>query len=332
VSLGGGTSFSAPTVSGIAALLRQAVPSATARQVRNAIIAAANPAELADRSTAFDQGSGYVDAVAARDLLLTGTVPDTLPAPPPYTHKVRDNLEDNAGLTILTGTVAQHVGPLMPGERSDLLYMVQPNTAQVKLTLSNVTPSLPPGQQNVLFGDDVLLTVHSAKTTKHTNVFGDGDYLIFSFTNGGSTVLDAPETGIMRITVNGDWTNAGEVSADVAVSSVTDPTPRISRQGKVSQSEMVTLPFTIPPGVSVADFRLVFREEWSNYPVSDIDMILIPPDFNLLLGGATLSAPERLTVHDPMPGEWAVLIHGFELHVPEDKVELRVTLDGVMVH
>ena len=331
VSFAGGTSFSSPTVAGVAALLREAVPSATARQVRNAIIAAANPGVLADGSTALDQGAGYVDALAARDLLLTGTVPDDLPAAPPYTHKLRDNLEDNAGLTVLTGTVAQHVGPLKPGERGELFYLVQPNTAQVRLTLSNVTPSLPPAEQNLFFGDDVLITVHSAKTTRHTNAFGDGDYQVFAFTNGGSAVLTDPETGIMRITVNGDWTNAGEVSADVAVSSVTDPTPRISRQGKVSQSEFVYLPITIPPGVSEADFRLVFREEWSNYPVSDIDMILIPPDFNLLLGGATLNAPERVVVNNPMPGEWTVVIQGFELHVPDDRVELRVSLDGVIV-
>jgi hypothetical protein len=228
--------------------------------------------------------------------------------------------------------VARHFGPLLPGERGELFYMVQPNTAQVRLTLSNVTPALPPGEQNRLFRDDILLTVHSAKTSKHANAFGDGDYRIFAFTSGGSATIDNPETGIMRITVNGDWTNAGEVSADIAVSSVTDPTPKISRQGKVSQSEFVHLPFTIPPGVSQADFRLVFREEWSNYPVSDIDMILVPPDFNLLLGGASYNAPERVTVNNPMPGEWTVMIHGFELHVPADRVELRVTLDGVVVH
>lgn len=83
------------------------------------------------------------------------------------------------------------------------------------------------------------------------------------------------------------------MSADVAVTSVADPTPRISRQGKVSKSEFVYLPITLPSGVSEVDFRLVCREEWSNYPVSDIHMILVPPDFNLLLSGATLTPPRR---------------------------------------
>lgn len=36
-------------------------------------------------------------------------------------------------------------------------------------------------------------------------------------------------------------------------------------------------------------------------------------------------------MNKPMPGEWSVIIHGFELHVPDDRVELRVSLDGVIV-
>ena len=45
---------------------------------------------------AQDQGAGFVDAVAARDLLATGTVPDALPAPPPYVKSVKSNVEANA--------------------------------------------------------------------------------------------------------------------------------------------------------------------------------------------------------------------------------------------
>ncbi|MSU35736.1 MAG: hypothetical protein EXS36_11635 [Pedosphaera sp.] len=38
-----GTSFSAPSVAGVAATLREASPGSTARQVRNALIQTANP-------------------------------------------------------------------------------------------------------------------------------------------------------------------------------------------------------------------------------------------------------------------------------------------------
>ena len=66
-----GTSFSSPEVAGIAATLRSAVPTATARQVRNAIILTANPA-LTPSAKPVDQGRGYVDAAAA--LYLPGSL------------------------------------------------------------------------------------------------------------------------------------------------------------------------------------------------------------------------------------------------------------------
>lgn len=332
VNFASGTSFSAPTVAGVAALLRQAVPSATARQIHNAIIASARSGLLADGSTVLDQGAGYVDALAARDLLLTGTVPDALTAPPASTHTVRDNVEDLAGLSVLTKSVERHIGPLRPGGRGEILYQVQPNTARVLLTLSNVTLSLPPEQQNRFFGDDVFLTVHSAKTSLHSSRFGGGDYLLYAFTRGRSAAFADPEPGLMRITLSGSWTNAGDVSADVAIESIADPMPQFTRQGKVEQSESILVPIAIGPGVSAAEFRLAFREDWSNYPVSDLDLMLIRPDGGVDFRGATLAAPERVVVSNPMPGTWTAVINGFEVHVPSDKYELRVSLDGTVVH
>src|SRR5262249_1766787 len=198
---------------------------------------------------------------------------------------VRDNMVNNAGLTVLTGPVVQHVGPLKPGGRGEIVYLVQPNTAQVQLTLSNVTPSLPRGSQNRLFGDDVLLTVHSAKTSNQPTPFGDGDYIFYTFTLGGSGVIANPEAGLIRITLTASWTTAGTVSADVTLASVADPMPRFTKQGKVGPSDLIEVPIMIGPGVSRAEFRLIFREDWSNYPVSDIDLILIQPDGRELFGG-----------------------------------------------
>ena len=54
----------------------------------------------------------------------------------------------------------------------EILYNVTANTNQVIVSLSNVTPSLPPAQQNQPFGDDILLVVHSAKTS----AIGEGDF------------------------------------------------------------------------------------------------------------------------------------------------------------
>jgi subtilisin family serine protease len=82
LALVSGTSFSAPTVSGAAALLRRGIPSATATQVRNALIASANPNILGDHSTRFDQGNGYLDVAAALDLLNSGGRPRFAPDQP----------------------------------------------------------------------------------------------------------------------------------------------------------------------------------------------------------------------------------------------------------
>jgi subtilisin family serine protease len=78
ITIGSGTGFSAPSVAGVAAPLRQAVPAATATQIRNAVVASAKPALLADGSTVLDRGAVCVDALAARNLLASGTVPSTL--------------------------------------------------------------------------------------------------------------------------------------------------------------------------------------------------------------------------------------------------------------
>ena len=51
-----------------------------------------------------------------------------------------------------------------------------------------MTPSLPPARQNQLFGDDILLAIHSAKTSS----IGEGDYKVFAFTTGGTFAVDDP--------------------------------------------------------------------------------------------------------------------------------------------
>jgi hypothetical protein len=85
-------------------------------------------------------------------------------------------------------------------------------------------------------------------------------------------------------------------------------------------------------GVSLADFRLTFREDWSNYPLSDIDMILIRPDGTVEFTGATPNKPERSVVYNPVAGQWLVILNEFQIPAGYDKFELRVSLDGKVIH
>jgi len=325
ISIGSGTSFATPSVAGVAALLRQAVPAATARQVRNAILATGNPALFADGSGVLDRGAGYADALAAQNLLAGGSVPDALPTPPKANSSVKVNIEKNTTLNVRDGFVSQSVSNLKPGQRSDILYRVVPNTKQVIVTLSNVTPALPPALQNQLFGDDILLTIQSAKTSVD-------DYPFFEFSLGNTYVVNNPEQGIMRITVNGDWTNAGGISADVTIVSVTDPVPQLTTQGKIGSGQIIAMPLTIPPSTSKAELSLSWREDWASYPLNDLDLILLAPNHLANLSGATMNSPERVTLNSPAAGVWTVILSGFEVHGGDDKFELRIALDGNVVH
>ncbi len=324
VSFSSGTSFSSPSVAGVAAVLRQAFPAATARQIRNAIILSANPNLLADGSTELDQGSGFVDAQAAANLLATGTVPNTSEKPKKPKNKVVQNVIRGTLLNPLKNNVFERAEGLMPGQRADYLYEVREDTAQVVVNIANFVPGAP---QNALFGDDILLTIHTAKTS----AIGEGDYEVSGFTTGGTFVINNPEPGLMRITVNGDTTNASPISADVSIASVMQVTPSQTAKGKVNEGDTVVIPVNIPAGVSQAVFSLSWKNNWSKYPTNDVDMILVNPASVANFNGATLNSPESAVVNNPMPGTWFILVNGFEVNTKSDKFDLRVTLDGQLL-
>jgi hypothetical protein len=326
ISIASGTSFAAPSTAGIAAVLRHRFPAVGARQIRDAIIASANPGLLDDGSTVVDQGHGYVDAGAAAAMLEAGTVP-AQPGLGAFNASVKVNIEKNTDLNVRDGAVSETIAALKPGQRFDLPYRVHPNTSQVIVVLSGVTPALPPAQQNQLFGDDILLAIHSAKTS----AIGEGDYKVFTFSSGGTFVVEDPEEGIMRVTVNGDWTNAGDIGATVNVYSVTDPVPQLTHQGMIASGETVSIPLVIPAGTTVADFRLGWRESWDRYPTNDLDLILIRPNGTVVVTGATLSSPEQFSLANPAAGNWLMIVAGFDIAARADTYELRVALNGQVV-
>jgi hypothetical protein len=327
ITIGSGTSFATPTVAGVAAVLRQTVPSATARQIRNAIIASANPGLFADGSGSLDRGAGYVDAGAAASLLLAGGVPDSSPSQGNPSKSVKVNVEKGTDLNVRDGFVTESATGLLPGQRHDVLYRVSPNTKQVVIALTGVTPALPPAQQNQLFGDDILFAVHSAKTSS----IGEGDYKFLEFSLGGTFVVNDPETGLMRVTVNGDWTNAGTIGATVSIFSLKEPLPQFTAQGKIATGQTLVFPVNVPSGVSMAEFRAGWREDWGNYPTNDIDLILVTPGGGLNFDGATLDNPEVVAVNNPAPGQWLAFVDGFEVSTGTDKFEFRASLDGKVV-
>lgn len=325
IDIGSGTSFSAPSVAGVAAVLRQAVPSATARQVRNALIATANPAMIGDGSGPLDRGTGYVDAAAALQLLQSGNASNAPGAVGGDNRNVKVNILQGVGIKTYDGNVTLSAKSLLPGQRFDIYYRVNPNRSAVVVTLSGVKPG---AVQNIFFGDDILLTVHSAKTS----AIGEGDYKVAAFTTGGTFVIPNPELGLMRVTLNGDWTNASPIDATVNIFSVTDPVPGFSSQSGLTNGELKVYPFNVPAGAATLNARLEWEGDWANYPANDIDLILVRPNGTLILDGATLNNPEQATISNPPAGNWFALVDGYSIFTKNgDKFKLRLAVDGYVL-
>lgn len=322
-----GTSFSAPLISGVAAVLRQAYPAASPARILNAIVGSGDPSVAGPGFTRLDQGTGFPDAQQAFHRFLT--FPGSLPPAPTPQSSVAANVKYGAGLTVVDGSVSGSTGNLAPGQRAEILYQIAPNTSRVVITVSNFVSIPNPSPQN-LFPEELYFQVHSAKTSQ-IGALGDYFDLGNPFTTGGTFTVNNPEPGIMRITSSGSWTNQGGVSATVGITSFTEAAPEVTTRGTIHHQEQIVFPVTIPQGVSVADFQLWFTHDWGTYPASDLDMILIDPNLMQNKDGAHLNDPERAVVLNPTPGSWQVLIIGFDIPSGSDRFELRVSLDGKVV-
>jgi hypothetical protein len=323
ISLVSGTSFSAPTVSGILAALYSYKPAATPSEMRSAIVLSAR-SDVIPTAKRVDQGAGYVNAAGARDVLDRRWIPrvgDFGLA----SRSVALNVLLGAGIIpIDLSDFRTHLKLLRPAERREFYYMVRPHTRAVHLTVSNLAPELPVAEQNQLFGDDLLVAVHSAKTS---SVGEAGDYLAAEYVNGNKTwVFKNPETGLMRITILGDSTNAGRISADVRIQEDKAPLPRAEFRGELSEGEFRTHETTIAPGTTSVTFRLSWDNDWGAYPTNDLDLILVSPTGVAVFDGATLDSPETVTITNPVAGTWTMFVDGFTIAGKKERYQLRIDI------
>ncbi len=319
-----GTSFSSPTVAGAAALLRGEVASATAVQVRNALHFSANPAIFGDGSGPIDRGEGFLDVPAALNLLSSGTVSKKVPDLGRGRHGPGEDLADDLGkggrsvaLNLASAGFApihfrqnqftQRVENLLPGQVAQFLVPSDPWTSRLMVQITDVAPELPPAEQNQIFGDDILFTVIDAPTSVAVT-----RALNFAATDTTTTV-DHPQTGLVRVALQGDWTNAGRISATVTITRERSFNGFPSTIGLVTQDDMIPFDVDVPAGVAELTFEVAWLQNWSRYPTNDIDMILIDPNGNTNEDGATINSPERVTIASPLAGTWRAVIVGFTI-------------------
>jgi len=317
ISLVSGTSFSAPTIAGAAATLRQAFPDASALQIRNALVETADPDFLGDNPGAIDQGHGFIDLVAAYDALAAGEVSNTLPSGPAG-NSVRGNIASVGLNTIQLGNsgYSTRLEGLVPGEVAHFFVDIDDRVDAVNVSFSNITPALPPAEQNQFLGGDGLFVVVQDSITSTDVTLADG-----FFAEDTTLVAANPGTGLLRVAVMGDWTNAGSIAADMHIEAVSAKRPKITERDRVVEGDFRGYVVNVPEGTEQANFELHWQQDWGRFPTDDLDLIVLDPngvpvielnaDDIPFLPGATFSAPERVVVNDPMPGEYTIFVDGF---------------------
>jgi subtilisin family serine protease len=329
-----GTSFSSPTVAGAAAVLRGGHPTRSAAQIRNSLQKSANPLLLGDDSTPIDQGSGVVDVAKADELLMSGKVSSRLPDLRHSFHDGDDGL-GSGGSSVMRNVqragfdIAQFNGnryskwvrDLKPGEVRQIFLPSDFLTSSYTITIDRVTPALPPGEQNQFWlcgtpgmefvcGDDVFVHVVDAPTS-----FDVTRLSAFVNSHGPlTTTIANPQTGLVRVAVQGDWTNGGTVSALVTVTRQRRFDGLPTSVALIEQDEIDFVEVDVPGGAGSAVFELSWLQNWARYPTNDLELVLIDPAGNVIESGATANSPERVEVANPTAGRWTAAIIGFTIY------------------
>ena len=334
---GSGTSFAAPVVAGGAALLSVWVkandPAAGVRGIRRAIIDGASP--LSSDFSRQEQGGGFLNMTAALDRLKEGVTGNT---PAPFVPSaVQPNIEFQDG--VFTSTIPS----LAPSRGVDFIFEITPATTMVTVDLNGVT--IDPNPVPAVLPNSIELYVKSAKRGgtgyliysanvigPATVTIGDGYVNLGGFIFGAFLDESNFEPGLMKITIQGDWTNNGNVGAAVTIRRFDDKrVPQV--QQRISPGATVSIPVDIPAGATEAVFELGWEHNWSRFPTNDLDMLLCAPGSVLFpdFSGATLNSPERIVVRNPQQGTWQVAILGFGVFTPDDGyyLDVKVTVPGV---
>jgi len=351
----GGTSFATPTVAGGAALLNAYWENTLGLnthpgKIRNALLAGADPHRVGPAWRALDvQGREVLWLPSALGALKksrclpgsfapirTGRLAPNILGPARPGHRERSSWRSFT---------------FEPGEVKNLVFGIEDFTSHVTIEGADlVVPAnsklTPAGFQN-----EIELHVQSAKRSwaprplnrwiTHDDALGmdnaftveieDGQWLF----NGlpvewapGVPVEQPMEPGLMKLSLGGDWINEFPVSLDVRVTreNFGSCLRRPIYRDYINNGDVLFVPVTMPAGRTSATFDLLWARDWSRFPTSDIDLILVDPDGNLIYDGASLNAPERATVKSPAAGEWMAVIQGYQVD-RTDYVRLYLTLE-----
>jgi hypothetical protein len=192
-----------------------------------------------------------------------------------------------------------------------------------------VTNIVPEGPQNLLFGDDLIVMGVDAPTSFAVHRIENPPGSQGVFINADSTfVIDRPQTGLVRVAIQGDWTNGGRISANLTVERHRRPPMLPSAAGVISQDDMIPYYVDIPTAGEVS-LELFWLQNWGRYPTNDLDLFVLDPAGNVVrdaggrIPGATLNSPERVTLTNPVAGRWTLVVSGFAVNSIKNPSDAR---------
>jgi hypothetical protein len=339
----GGTSFAAPAVAGAAALLnaywedrgRDTAPTI----LENALLTGANPDVVGPAwHGADDQGNGVLDVPASLARLKRRHLSRSS-----HLRLDKGDLDADAlGKPVKGKTQTWQSGRVAvdPSESYDAVFEISPWTSKITIELYDIET---PNNSDAAYWPNALeIHVQNAKRSASPHPvalywypFFFGDALTIEIEDGPWTVFGIPweyipmEPGLMKLSLIGDYSNESPVRFKVRLTRENDrPARRHSiASGRLGIGDDALIPVEIPAGVKQATFDLSFDRDWTRFPTSDMDMLIVNPNFEIESdAGATLNAPERAVVQNPAPGTWHVLINAFEVYKP-DSYELFLTTE-----
>jgi hypothetical protein len=330
----GGTSFSSSTVSGAAALLnafrevhqgRETAPSV----LRNVLLLSADPRQVNFRwRDPGDQGFGALDVARALGRLKKGDV--TLAEYPVYTGRLEPDI---MGTPVKGSEESYQSDPviLRPSQEHTAVFSISQNTSKVTVEIYDIVA--PDNSDRAFLPNALEIHIQSAirSDVDHPVVYYwypalYGDSLTIEIEDGIWTLAGLPwayqpmQPGLMKVSLIGDYSNEVPVRFKMRIrrENYRVPPRNPAFEGELNKGEAFVIPVEIPEGTSTATFDLAWNRTWAKYPTSNIDLLVFGPDFNLAsLDGATLNAPERAVVADPVAGTWQVLILGSEMYRPD---------------
>lgn len=339
IGFSSGTSMATPGIAGTVALLNTWSEGngdeATPYDYLQALQAGAHP--IPGFGT-FEQGAGLNDAAAALAALQAdGSLGDAFPliGPPAPGSPVEP---DGTLLDLSGGSATVHINNLAPGMQKHYYFPTSLATSKITVDSSHVRTRRNPFGINSF----ELYVKTATRSYEHyyvnsANVFGDAHFEIMDRSttatgaqSGAGLFRMLIQPGYTRVTIENDWTSSGPISGTFVIGTEEEPKPApdVSISGLIDDGGEDDYGFAPCPEFACR-LDLLWDNDWTVYPSSDLDLILFGYDVDtgsftfLGVGGATLAAPETnqggliplVEGADPADVDFAyILVDGFDTH------------------